>query len=107
MAASAHAGTGPAPRKARDEPGAPRLWPMAQAKARARPTPEDDAPSDPAAAIEHAYRFHRARRRARLERRRRTRYAQLRFYVMLCALVFLCVLVSLTVWNQVQRLFGL
>jgi hypothetical protein len=80
---------------------------MPQARARARPAPEEDPPNDPTAAVEHAYRFHRARRRARIERYRRTRRAQLRFYVTLCALVFLVVLVSLTVWNQVQRLFGL
>jgi len=80
---------------------------MARSSARAHSEPEpDDPPTDPSA-IEHAYRVHRARRRALSARRRRTRYAHLRFYVTLTALVFLFVLVSLTVWNELQRLFGL
>ena len=79
---------------------------MARSSARATDEEPDDPPTDPAA-IEHAYRVHRARRRARTERRRRSRYAQLRFYVTLTALVFFFVLVSLTVWNELQRLFGL
>jgi len=87
--------------------GAPRLRGMARPQARARSAEQAEEPPTDPTAVEHAYRVHRARRRARIERRRRTRYAQLRFYVMLSALVFLVVLVSLTVWNELQRLFGL
>ena len=79
--------------------------PRSQARARSARQP-DEPPTDPAV-VEQAYRRHRARRRARIERRRRTRYAHVRFYVMLTALVFVSVLVSLTVWNELQRLFGL
>ena len=80
---------------------------MARSQAGARSADDaDDPPTDPTA-VEEAYRFHRARRRVRVERHRRTRYAQLRFYATLTALVFVVVLVSLTVWNELQRLFGL
>jgi Trk-type K+ transport system membrane component len=67
----------------------------------------EDPPVDAPVAIEQAYRFHRAKRRAQIERRRRTRHAQLRFYFVLAALTILTLAVALFVWNQVQRLFGL
>lgn len=64
-------------------------------------------PVDTTDAIRKAYRFHRAKRRARVERLRRSRYAGVRFAVTLALLVFFFVLLSLTIWNEVQRLFGL
>ena len=80
----------------------------------ARPEPRErrdqstePAPVDPADAIRSAYSFHRAKRRVRVERQRRTRQAGLRFAVTLALLVFIAVVLSLTVWNEVQRLFGL
>lgn len=67
----------------------------------------DDPPVDAPAAIDHAYRFHRAKRRARVEQYRRKRQAGLRFYVILVVLVFVTVVLGLTIWNEIQRLFGL
>jgi polyferredoxin len=64
-------------------------------------------PVDPSDAIRSAYSFHRAKRRVRHDRQRRTRQAGLRFAVTLALLVFIAVVLSLTVWNEVQRLFGL
>jgi hypothetical protein len=64
-------------------------------------------PVDPSHAIRDAYRFHRAKRRARVEQRHRTRVAGLRFYATLVALVFVIVVFGLTIWNEIQRLFGL
>jgi hypothetical protein len=61
---------------------------------------------DPAE-IERAYRRHRARRHARLERRRETQLARLRFWFVLCALVIAIAVVGVTVWREIQRLFGL
>jgi len=75
-----------------------------------RPEPiqrHEEPPIDPSAAIEHAYRFHRAKRRVRQQRRYEMRKANLRFYVVLVTLVFVSVLVALTVWNEIQRIFGL
>jgi hypothetical protein len=76
----------------------------------ARPEPvqtPEEPPVDPSAAIEHAYRFHRAKRRVRQRRRYEMRKANVRFYVVLVTLVFVSVLVALTVWNEIQRIFGL
>ena len=67
----------------------------------------DPPPVDPSDAIRSAYSFHRAKRRVRHERQRRTRQAGLRFAVTLALLVFVAVILALTVWNEVQRLFGL
>jgi hypothetical protein len=72
---------------------------------------EADAPEAPPVdttdAIRWAYRFHRTKRRLRVERRRATQLAGLRFAVTLALLVFVFVVLSLTVWAEVQRLFGL
>jgi hypothetical protein len=67
---------------------------------------EDGPPIDPEA-IEDAYRFHRARRRARVERRRRARHAGIRFWLVLLVLVAACSVLAVTLWHEVERLFGL
>jgi hypothetical protein len=73
----------------------------------ARRPPEAEAPSFDRAAVERAYRLQRARRRARVARTRASRRAGLRFFLVLTALVALSVYLSLTVWRQVEQLFGL
>jgi fatty acid desaturase len=73
----------------------------------ARRPPEPDAPSFDRAAVERAYRLQRARRRAPVAHTREKRRAGLRFLLVLAALVALSVYLSLTVWNEIQRLFGL
>jgi fatty acid desaturase len=73
----------------------------------ARRPSEPDAPSFDRAAVERAYRLQRARRRARVARTREKRRASLRFLLVLAALVALSVYLSLTVWHEVERLFGL
>jgi hypothetical protein len=78
---------------------------MAQ-PARTRPGREPPPIFDPAA-IDRAYRFHRARRHARLERRRETRLARLRFWLMLGALLLACLVVVVTIWVEIEHLFGL
>ena len=64
-------------------------------------------PVDTSDAIRAAYRLQRTKRRLRLERRRANQLAGLRFAVTLALLVFVFVVLSLTVWAEVQRLFGL
>jgi hypothetical protein len=80
----------PEPDVSRDEPPAPEAPPV-----------------DTAEAIRWAYRFHRTKRRLRVERRRAAQLAGLRFAVTLALLVFVFVVLSLTVWAEIQRLFGL
>jgi hypothetical protein len=64
-------------------------------------------PSFDPVAVDRAYLQERARRRARLERERAQRRATLRFWLVLLVLVGACVLLSLTVWREIERLFGL
>ena len=58
-------------------------------------------------AVDRAYLHERARRRARIERERARRRATLRFWFVLLLLAGACVLISLTVWREIERLFGL
>jgi hypothetical protein len=74
--------------------------------ARRRDAVEDPPPFDPIA-IDRAYRFHRARRRAREERVRERGLARLRFWVVLLTLLVIASYLSLVVWRQIERLFGL
>ena len=68
--------------------------------------PEDDVPIDPSA-VGRAYRLERAKRRAREDRQRERRMAGLRFTAVVIILLVACVLLSLTVWQEIERLFGL
>ncbi len=79
---------------------------MAEPARRAPTLQEESPPVDPRA-FDRAYRAHRARRQAIIARRQRTRRARLRFWVVLGLLVVASAFLALTVWHQVQRLFGL
>ena len=69
--------------------------------------PEDEElPLDPHA-VDRAYRLERAKRHAREERVRERRMAALRFAAVVVVLLVTCVFLSLTVWQEIQRLFGL
>jgi hypothetical protein len=79
----------------------------------AQPAPElpprladSDPPIDPTA-IDRAYLEARARRRARIEHRRTARRASSRFWVVLLVLVVGTAVLALTIWREVQDLFGL
>jgi hypothetical protein len=67
----------------------------------------DDPPLTDPGAIDRAYRQHRAKRRARIERTKRARHAGVRFWVVLWMLLFASVVLALTIWSQMQQLFGL
>jgi hypothetical protein len=58
-------------------------------------------------AVERAYRLQRARRHARIARNRAQRRAGLRFLLVVAALVALAGYLSLTVWQEIEQLFGL
>ena len=67
----------------------------------------DDAPPFDPVAIDRAYLQERARRRARAERSRARKRAGLRFWVVLLALIVVSVVLTVTIWREVERLFGL
>ena len=69
--------------------------------------PSDETPSLDPAAIEHAYRRERARRRARVEHRQYARNSNARFWVMLAVLALLTVVMSLTAFHEIQTNFGI
>jgi hypothetical protein len=78
---------------------------MAQ-PARRTVAPPEDPPVDPAA-IDRAYRYHRARRKARIRRKREKSKARLRFMLTFVVLAGLAVFLLLTTWSEVQKVFGL
>lgn len=67
----------------------------------------DDAPPLDPDAVQDAYRLHRARRMARIEQRRRSKRAGIRFWLVLAVLLALSVALGVTIWREVQQLFGL
>lgn len=78
---------------------------MAQPARRSVAAPEDP-PVDPEA-IGRAYHYHRARRNARIRRKREKARAQLRFFLTFAFLSVLAVVLMLTIWHEVQEVFGL
>jgi hypothetical protein len=74
--------------------------------ARRRDAVEDPPPIDPRA-VDRAYRFHRARRRAREDRVRERSLARLRFWAVLLGLIVLTAYLSVVAWRQIEHLFGL
>ncbi|MGB2953265.1 MAG: hypothetical protein WBB74_07710 [Gaiellaceae bacterium] len=73
----------------------------------ARHGPESPPPLPDAAAVERAYRLHRAKRRVLEERKRERQHANFRFWGIVLVLLVGCLYLSLTIWHQVQHLFGL
>ena len=84
-----------------------RDYTLSMAEPATRPTAGDDAPPFDPLAVDRAYLQERARRRARIERSRERRRASLRFWLVLLALLAVSVLLSLTIWREIERLFGL
>ena len=67
----------------------------------------DDVPVVDHEAVRDTVRLHRARRKARIEHRRRTRRAGIRFWLVLLLLLVASVVLSVTIWHEIQNLFGL
>lgn len=69
---------------------------------------DDDTPPpfDPVA-VDRAYLQERARRRARSERLQARRRASLRFWFVLLVLLTVTVVLTVTIWREIERLFGL
>jgi hypothetical protein len=66
----------------------------------------EEPPVDPEA-IDRAYRYHRARRNAKLRRKRESSRARLRFVLTVSVLAALAIAIMLTLWHEVQNVFGL
>lgn len=75
--------------------------------ARREATGGDAPPAYDPVAVDRAYLQERARRRARLERSRAERRATVRFWFILIVLLAASVLLALTIWREIERLFGL
>jgi hypothetical protein len=69
--------------------------------------PTFDAPPVDPSAVDRAYLQERARRRARIERSRARRRASLRYWLVVLGLLAVSALLVLTVWREIERLFGL
>ena len=78
---------------------------MAQPARRQQQAPAEP-PVDPAA-VQRAYRLERAKRRAREQRALERRLAAFRFVLVVVVLLALSAALTLTVWQQIQALFGL
>lgn len=68
---------------------------------------EPDVPSIDPETIDRAYLLERARRRSRVEHGRAARRAHVRFWVTMLVLLVLAIVLIVTVWHEVERLFGL
>jgi hypothetical protein len=79
---------------------------MAQPARRDVAAPPEESPIDPEA-IDRAYHYHRARRNARLRRQREKSHARLRFFLTFAVLTGLALFLLLTIWHEVQKVFGL
>ncbi len=66
----------------------------------------DEPPVDPAA-VDRAYHLYRAKRRAQAARARERARARLRFLVAILVLVVLAIVLFLTLWHEIQHVFGL
>jgi hypothetical protein len=66
-----------------------------------------DAPVPRASSIERAVTIRRAKRRARVEHELERKRARRRFFALLVALLFFTAFLSLSIWDQIQALFGL
>ncbi|MDQ2967141.1 MAG: hypothetical protein M3R37_02340 [Actinomycetota bacterium] len=79
---------------------------MAQPARRHVAARAEESPVDPEA-IDRAYHYHRARRNARVRRKREKAHARLRFFLTFAVLAGLALFLLLTIWNEVQKVFGL
>jgi hypothetical protein len=65
------------------------------------------APPVDRSVVARAYRLERAKRYARERRDQERRLARLRFWLVVVLLTSAVLFLTLTVWNEIERLFGL
>jgi hypothetical protein len=69
--------------------------------------PPVEVPTYDPAAVQREYARNRARREAIARKKREKRAAGIRFWFVALALAALTIYLALTVWNEIQNLFGL
>jgi hypothetical protein len=80
---------------------------MAALRAQRQPVERHTPPVDDPVTVHQAFRQHRRKRLARLEHRRELKHASRRFWVLIAALFMLAVFLSVTIWEQIQSMFGI
>jgi hypothetical protein len=83
------------------------VYTCAMARPARQPAELDEPPLHDPASVENAYHYHRRRREARVRLRRERRLARLRFWFVAGLLLLLSLVLAVTIWDQVQELFGL
>jgi hypothetical protein len=68
---------------------------------------ESVPPIDDPLAVHRAFQRHRRKRLARIEHRHEVRLARRRFWILLGTLFVLAVFLSVTIWEQLQSVFGI
>jgi hypothetical protein len=68
---------------------------------------EQAPPVEDPLAVHRAFRHHRRKRLARIEHRREQKQARRRFWLLLGALFVLTLFLSVTIWEQIQAMFGI
>lgn len=68
---------------------------------------ETTPPIDDPHAVRRAFVHHRRRRIARIEHRIEQRWARRRFWILVGTLLLLAVFLSVTIWEQIQSMFGI
>jgi len=57
--------------------------------------------------VHRAFRRHRRKRLARIEHRRELVRARRHFWILIAALIVLALFLSITIWEQIQSMFGI
>jgi hypothetical protein len=68
---------------------------------------ESAPPQDDPRAVRRRVVQHRRKRIARIEYRREQKWARRRFWILVGTLVLVAVFLSVTIWEQVQSMFGI
>jgi hypothetical protein len=77
------------------------------AQARVVPIEEATPPLDDPVELHRAFRRHKRKRLARIEHRRELQRARRRFWILIGALLALALFLSVTIWEQIQSMFGI
>jgi hypothetical protein len=80
------------------------------AVARLKHAPAEETPLPPMhdpVAMHAEFRRHRRRRFARIEHRLEVKRAKRRFWILICALFMFALFLGVTIWEQIQSMFGI
>lgn len=80
---------------------------MAASLPRRRPEEGAHPPIGDPLTVHRAFRAHRHKRLARIEHRRELKHARRRFWILVGTLFVVAVFLSVTIWEQIQSMFGI